>query len=173
MERVELATPEVLFTKYVQSYISKQSEFVVLRNTISKASAFVGVNTTTAYYDQKLNAIIIGNDGKTENLPLKISSFDSLSWGNVSGDSGNIKYIQITMKNDKPVIMLGQIETMELWFDGIRSYQNLPPETDTSKQKISIFSKARTYADKPFPNKMPNIPPPPTNLNFCTKLNIE
>ncbi|EAX90528.1 hypothetical protein TVAG_395740 [Trichomonas vaginalis G3] len=173
MEQVELATPQELFKKYVQSYITKQCDFIVLRNKFSKASALDGLTPNQIHFDDKQKAIVIAPDNKNEAQVLKVATFESLKMDSAKDEGGQIKYINITIKGDKPLILQGQKDSMELWYDGIRSHKNLEPETETSKQKIEIFAKAKKYAEKPFPDSMPNIPAPPANLNFSTKLDIE
>jgi hypothetical protein len=92
--------------------------------------------------------------------------FDQVSWGKIGAEE---KYIVIALKGDqKPVIIYSQNrETMDFWYDGLRSQMGIPPGTPSSLKMIETFQRAiDSVKDANSSLSAIKIPPPPENLNF-------
>ena len=170
MEPISENSALELFKKYLDSVVSRDTDFIFLRVPITKAQVIENNRPVPCKIDLKNKSIVIGTE-TTKDFPL--NTIEQIAWGSADGPTGALKYIQISIKGDKPVILHGQIDMMELWFDELNVIFKKQPETQTSKNKIEVFKTAIKYANKPFPEQVLEIPPPPKDYNFVTKLDIE
>lgn len=173
MEPINEESAIELFKKYAESIVSRSADFVFLRAPITKAQVIETNRPVPCSIDVKNKVLKVKLEPNVGDKDFPISLIEKIAWGNADGPTGGIKFIQLTIKGDKPIILHGQLDAMELWYDQLRIMFNHQPETETSKAKIDVFTRAIQYANKPFPEQVINIPPPPENYNFVTKLNIE
>ena len=162
-----------LFKKYAESVVSQSTDFIFLRSPITKAQTIESTRPVPCCIKDK--TIKIKAEPNAPDKEFSLDSVEQISWGNFDGPTGALKFIQLTIKGDKPIVLHGQVDIMELWFDHMCMKLNKQPEpeTETSKSKIEIFKSAIKYANKPFPEHVVEIPPPPKDYNFVTKLEIK
>ena len=156
------------FERYINSYISHPRDFVFLRQIVNKASSVESQKPVPCRFDQKDMSIKIKGDQGIPEKVFPVSSIDSIQWGSFDGPTGQTKLLIFVIKGDKPVVLLGPQEAMDLWYDGIRMISKNKPETETSTQKMQTFEHALNYAQISIPEVV-NIPPSPTNFQFVHK----
>ena len=158
--------PNFYFTKYLRAYIQETRELVVLRQSVSKASAFNTVKPSQVCYTES-DAIKIKMEGTDKTFPL--SSIEKVELDEVSGPFGPVNFISITIKGDRnPLILHGPPESMELWCDALSILKGIKCELKpTSQTKMDVFIKAIEFLKEEQSNDF-IIPPPPKNLNFSS-----
>ncbi|KAH0792212.1 hypothetical protein GPJ56_003738 [Histomonas meleagridis] len=157
--------PIFYFQKYLNAFIQEPRELVVLRQSVSKSSSLTIKPTQIQYFPQDQTVRIKQEGGDRS---YQINTFDKIEWGEVPGPSGNMKFINISIKGDRnPLILHGPSESMEFWYDALQVLhnKNAQPSTPSSLSRMEIFTKATEISKIP-PSSNYTIPPPPPNLKF-------
>ncbi|OHT17405.1 hypothetical protein TRFO_12359 [Tritrichomonas foetus] len=164
-----LQDPMVYVYRYLQTLLLERKDFVVLRQSVSRASQLATVKPIKCWCNDRGVLKIGGPISKS----FPASSFESIQWGSIeSASTGNVKFIVISLKNDRnPIVLHGPTEIMELWYDALKVvYLNAPfIETNSAKNKNEMFTKATTFANVQRQMTV-EIPPPPDNYDFVCSL---
>jgi hypothetical protein len=157
------------FQKYLAALVQRARPFVFLRQAVSKISHLESGKQYPCSYTPQDKSLHVKVDDADKAFPLE--NFEKIQWQEVSGASGKLKYIQITLKGDRnPLILHGPTEIMELWYDALFSLKSETGLTysASSKAKIEVFGKAVHFAAIRRKNVI-EIPPPPTDYNFVAQ----
>jgi hypothetical protein len=157
------------FQKYLAALIQRSRPFVFLRQAVSKVSQIEAGKQCPCNYTPQDKSLHVKVEDADKAFP--IDNFEKIQWQEVSGASGKLKFIQVTIKGDRtPLILHGPTEIMELWYDALSSLKtdaNLT-YTPSSKAKIEVFGKAVHFAAIRRKNVI-DIPPPPADYNFVAE----
>jgi hypothetical protein len=181
------------FEQYLKALIQKPRLFAFLRQTVGRCSQIENARQYPCNFNLADNSLHVkpeeatarttrfsmivssgekpSADGTREKEKIfPASSFERIEWGNVSGQSGTMKFINITVKDDRaPLILHGPTEILELWFDGLRLVQGQAQvETAASNAKLEIFKKAVGFAAMTRPTIVED-PPLPADYNFVAE----
>lgn len=161
--------PNFYFRKYASAYIQEARDLVVLRQTVSRSSAFNTVKPSQVYYSESDDAIHIRSEGAEKIVSLP--SIEKIEWCEVPGPSGPVNYVSLAVKGDRnPVILYGSTESTELWFDALNALKHIECDLrQTSQAKMDVFKKAVEFLKQEGSSDIA-IPPPPPNMNFSVKL---
>lgn len=158
----------VYYQKYLNALIQKSRPFVYLRQAVTRSSYLETGKSCPVQFVPAEGAIRVKLDDGSEKSFL-VSTFEKIQWGTVQAQSGDLKYINITIKGDRsPLILHSSTEIMEFWYDALRMLCNQSIETPSSLAKIEVFRKATRFAAQQRPTTV-EIPPPPENYNFVAK----
>ena len=158
----------VYYQKYLNALIQKARPFVYMRQAVTRSSYLeTGKNCPVQFVPADGSIKIKLEDGSEKSF--HVSTFEKIQWGTVQAQSGDLKYINITIKGDRsPLILHSSTEAMEFWYDALRMLCNQSIETVSSMAKIEVFKKATQFAGQQRPTTV-EIPPPPDNYDFVEK----
>ena len=163
-----LCEPMVYFQKFLASFVQETASLSMIRGNVSKLSQLAGQRPVPCCYVQKDKTLVIG--AETGKLVVPLSSFESITWGEVSSGPRQVKFIQLQTRTEKAQVInlySQNLELMELWYDGLRFFMEQPPETRTSLAKVETFTKAVEQANLlKLEAKDVEIPPLPWSLNY-------
>jgi hypothetical protein len=184
------AKVKACFEQYLKALIQKPRLFVFLRQAVGRCSQIENARHFPCSYSAADSALHVKpEEGSSRTTRFSVivstadranadftrdrtktfllSSFEKIEWGSVSGQSGSLKYINITVKDDRnPIVLHGPTEIMELWYDGLRLiHSQAPVETAASNAKIEVFTKAVGFAAMTRPTIMDD-PPLPEDYKF-------
>lgn len=173
---MNLQDPLACLQAYLLALIQEDHDFVFLRQSISRVNQITSAKPVTCRISPLNNCLLVRQDiNSIKSYPL--SNFDQIQWGLIDSNT-RIRYINISLKNDKnPIVLYGPAEIMELWFDGLKLALNsnnienpsiLGEITNASLDKIDMFTKALSHANINR-NSTIEIPPPPPNFHFNSK----
>jgi hypothetical protein len=161
---VRAMVPMSLFQRYVMGYIQDATPLVFQQSPVVKSGQLEHarpVSCRISFTDSNL----VVDSGKVV-VSLSPLGLDAIEWGGVASSGGALKYIVLSFKNatDPVILYASAIETIELWFDGLRLlFFNAPPETRSSREVMAMFARAIAFAAEiTGPPKEPEIPPPPS-----------
>ena len=171
-----LQDPLSCLQAYLFAIIQKDYNFAFLRQPVTRINQLTSAKPISCRYSPLNNCLLVRQEGSSLKS-YHLDNFDQIQWGHIESNI-KIKYICITLKNDKnPIILYGPKEIMELWYDGLQltlTNQNTDIPciqgviTDSSLDKIDIYTKALSYANINR-NTIIKIPPPPPNYNFNSR----
>jgi hypothetical protein len=187
------AKVKACFEQYLKALIQKPRLFAFLRQTVGRCSQIENARQNPVNFNlsdgclhvkpeegsargARFSMIVSAADraspetGREKEKTFPVASFEKIEWGTVSGQSGNMKYIMITVRDDRtPIILHGPTEIMELWYDGLRLVQGQAlVETAASNAKLEIFKKAVGFAALTRPTVVED-PPLPENYDFTSE----
>lgn len=151
---------------YQVSLIAKPTKFVVVPSNVTKEYQLEIKQRTT--YVQNENGIYTLYIDDME--PLHVNGddgFSQVSWGQIQGQNGPIKFIVCSQKSGfkAPVVLSGPFTEMELWYDALRYIvASTPPETETSKKYLNYIVHGFELPNSK--ESTPEVPPPPEDVNF-------
>lgn len=181
------------FEQYLKALIQKPRLFAFLRQTVGRCSQLENARQYSCNFSvadsslhvkpeepsartTRFSMIVSATDrpnpeGREREKVFPAASFEKIEWGSVSRQSGTMKFITLTIKDDRtPIILHGPTEILELWYDGLRLVQGLTQvETAASNAKLEIFKKAVGFAAMTRPTIVED-PPLPADYNFVTEI---
>ncbi|OHS97766.1 hypothetical protein TRFO_35941 [Tritrichomonas foetus] len=163
--------PMVYFQKFLTSYIQNDCRLIYLHTPVTKAIQIESASVLHCIFDATTSTVKI-KPMNMEIVSYPISSFDKIEWQELLSSKKPLKIIHITVKDDKNPVNLavggqGKQELLDFWYDGLRLHLGFEPSTESSQKKIKIFQDAVSYATMAENIKEPEIPPPPSSLNFA------
>lgn len=160
---------DIYLQKYQDALLQRSRLFVVLRQVVRGSSVLENGKQVPVQYvpGEKKGSLKFGAD---DICPLDI--VESMEWKGISAASGDLNYIQMSLKGDRtPLILHTSGENMELWYDALnRICFGCEPERPSSKAKRDMFKKAAEIAAVTRKTVV-EIPPPPEDFNFVADFN--
>jgi hypothetical protein len=176
-----MAAAKSCFEQYLKALIQKPRLFAYLRQSVGRCSQLENARQNPCHFSPADGCLHV----KAEEAPARrqtaipgdrpaadgardrektfpVASFEKIEWGTVSGQSGSMKYISITVRDDRtPIVLHGPTEIMELWYDGLRLVQGQAVETAAANAKLEIFRRAAEFAalTRPAVVEEPELPP--------------
>lgn len=168
-----LQDPLACLQAYLIAFIQEDNEFFFSRQSITRINQITSAKPVACRFSPLNNCLLVRQEANSLKS-YSLNNFDQIQWGQLDSNS-KVKYINISLKNDKnPIVLHGSTEIMELWFDGLKLILNsknienpgiLGEITNSSLDKIDIFTKALSHANINR-NSIFEIPPPPPNFHF-------
>jgi hypothetical protein len=184
------AKVKLCFEQYLKALIQKPRVFAFVRQNVGRCSQIESARQNPCHYSPadgclhvkpeegsmrttRFSMIVSAAEranhevGREREKTFPVASFEKIEWGSVSGQSSSMRFISITMKDDRaPIVLHGPTEIMELWYDGLRLVQGQAQvETAASNAKLEIFHKAVGFAALTRPLIVED-PPLPPDYNF-------
>ena len=163
------------FLNYLKSIIQVPCNFNYLKQQLFSSGKPVNLDTmkpVQIVYNDKEHCIQLKCDNNV--TVINLDKINKIEWGETNFESFISKYIIITFKNDKnPLIIHGNQENMDLWFDSLQliidnSFE--VPSNSTSKAKFELFKKAVEISSEKFNTEI-TIPDPPDNISLGSSPN--
>lgn len=153
--------PRSYLERYLASYLQQTTFLSVTKGTITKASQLENPFRSPIFFSEEIGTIIIGT--KTGKSSIQISQIEEISKSDLQAGNRTLTYFSVSLKGERdPVVFYSpDITCLELWYDGLRMYLRLPPETASSLSKINVFVKAIEEAGKIHVHTDAEFPPPP------------
>lgn len=156
---------QILFQKYQDCLIREPTSLVVLRTPVTNINQ-LEIKPSLVSLVVKDGIQILDVAGSE---PIELSGSNgitSISWGTVSGEGLEAKYIKCEAHFGKPIIFYAQKDVLEIWYDRLARVRDhhKKPETDASKAFISLLESAVKYSSAAN-EKAPPVPEPPTDLD--------
>jgi hypothetical protein len=154
--------PMSYWRKYLFCFIQEPVSLVCVRTPVSKPAHLEGQHPVSCRVNLSDSTLVM-DSGRSV---VKFEP-DTITKGQISTGGHPLEYITLTMRGDRnPLIFYSPlVETLELWYDGLRLLMQQQPETRTSLSLIDIFTKAIDAAKmaKDLPSGVEIPPPPPLN----------
>lgn len=155
--------PRKYLERYLVSYLQQTTFLSVTKGNITKASQLENPFRSPVFLSEQDRTIFIGT--KTGKSCIPISQIEEITRDDLNTSARTLTYFVLHLKGERdPLAFYSPDSTcLDLWYDGIRMFLGLPPETATSLSKIlNIFVKAAEQAKKaPLAHPDLDIPPPP------------